>query len=84
MVGLYLFFVYATCCGSNRANLRSRFSPSAREPICFRTGGLSGQFALVNLSLWRISQWGIRIDYRNEGLFVDPVAVVRATLGAAG
>jgi hypothetical protein len=87
MVGLYLFFVYARCVtvlGLIVLTCVPAFRLSLANLFVFVLGAFSGQFALVNVALWGISHWGTRIDHRNEGLFVYPVALVGATLGGAG
>jgi hypothetical protein len=84
MIGLYLFFVYAMCVtvlGLIVLTCVPAFRFTLANLFVFALGAFSGQFALVNLALWGISHWGIRIDYRNEGLFGYPVALVGATLG---
>lgn len=87
MVGLYLLFVYFVCTtalGLIVLTCVPAFRLTLATLFLFVLGAFAGMFALVNLVLQGILYLGIHVDYKSEGFFVYPLALVGATLGGSG
>jgi|SRR6267154_3903776 len=87
MVGLYLLFVYCVCTtalGFIVLTCIPAFRLTLASLFLFVLGAFIGMFALVSLVLRGIPYLGIHVDYKNDGFFVYPLALVGATLGGSG